>query len=301
VAPNSLRLSLTWEPVGTIMSGVETDGIVDIEPMTTVDLIRKDRKHKTQVRLVLPGSGIKGALRSRAELIARTVGAGRTDPTTADDGQPLPVIRHLFGAAARSQSGVQHGLRGAVAVPDCRSRSIVPREQWNGVVRFSPTDGPPRESPADARRRIATEYDAAVQSLNRSAQDLHFEVVDRVAVDRWTGGAAEGLLFAALEPASTTWEDITIDVDLARVPAGDPRADAIAVLLLAARDMAHGLVPLGRGTRRGWGAVRVTSVTLRAGSAIEELSGASPDVLTDVTAVPELIAAWFSRATGATS
>lgn len=80
-----------------------------------------------------------------------------------------------------------------------------------------------------------------------------------VAIDRWTGGAASGLLYSVLEPHGLEWEDIRIRVDLDRL--GSAHADfvapALALLWLVVRDLVDGAIKLGYGTNRGMGDVRI--------------------------------------------
>ena len=80
-----------------------------------------------------------------------------------------------------------------------------------------------------------------------------------VAVDRWTGGAAESLLYTVLEPHGVAWEPIRVTLDLMRLPS-EKRLPSLILLLLVVRDMAQGRVPLGFAVNRGMGAVAVDRV-----------------------------------------
>jgi hypothetical protein len=107
------------------------------------------------------------------------------------------------------------------------------------------------------------------------------EQADHVAIDRWTGGAADGRLYSVLEPHAVRWNPITIAVDLTRLgdaarsefftdgadesgapdPPHDVTADAgLALLLLVLRDLAEGWIPLGHGAYRGLGWIEVQGV-----------------------------------------
>jgi CRISPR/Cas system CSM-associated protein Csm3 (group 7 of RAMP superfamily) len=112
-------------------------------------------------------------------------------------------------------------------------------------------------------------------------------VVTHVAVDRWTGGAAENLLFSVAEPVSASWQPIQMSLDVCRASGPDddgPRA--LALLLLVLRDLADGWLALGFGGTRGRGSVRVS----RVGFAGDGLTGAWADLagrtLAEVTADP---------------
>jgi hypothetical protein len=92
-----------------------------------------------------------------------------------------------------------------------------------------------------------------------------------VAVDRWTGGAADGMLHTVLEPHGMAWEPLRLDVDLARLGEDRQPAAAITLLLYALAGLAAGTVPLGKGGTRGLGAVRVESVDIAAGEGVTAL------------------------------
>ena len=92
-----------------------------------------------------------------------------------------------------------------------------------------------------------------------------------VAIDRWTGGAAEHMLYSALEPFGLDWEPIELTVNLNRIDEAN-RSAAKALLLLILRDIAQGRIPLGYGVNRGYGSLEVESVSLKA-AAIAEFGG----------------------------
>ncbi|MDV7398814.1 hypothetical protein RZS08_45830, partial [Arthrospira platensis SPKY1] len=73
-----------------------------------------------------------------------------------------------------------------------------------------------------------------------------------VAVDRWTGGAADGMLYSVLEPIGVEWEAIGLQVDLARLNKyhEDLLQPVIALLLFVWRDFANRKIPIGYGTNR---------------------------------------------------
>ena len=83
-------------------------------------------------------------------------------------------------------------------------------------------------------------------------------VVTHVAVDRWTGGAAENLLFPVQEPVSAQWQPIRMSLEVER--ADEDGGQALALLLLVLRDLADGWLTLGFGGTRGRGSVRVSRV-----------------------------------------
>ncbi len=247
-----LTFEIDWEPVGPLMVKAEADGLaVDMLPLVG----RVDDK----LTLVLPGSSIKGALRSHAERIVRTV-RPELQPELPEkflNQVKVPLIEELFGAAgeARKKNSRQDqepcpenlepiaGLS-ALSIDDCyaKSESRMTALQWAGV------EG-------------ATNEEALRAALDRTPlkdaqQAFH------VAIDRWLGSAAEGFLYTVLEPHGVQWEPIRMKLDLARLP-NYKRNAAVACALLVLRDFVSGRLPLGFGVNRGMGAVEVKGITLK--------------------------------------
>ena len=97
-----LGINIEWQPAGPLMVKAGYEGIgVDMLPMVS--------RTEQGVRLVLPGSSIKGSLRNQAERIVRTV--RELDASRAENPRQrflnqldeLPLIRELFGSRAQSK------------------------------------------------------------------------------------------------------------------------------------------------------------------------------------------------------
>ena len=191
--------------------------------------------------LLLPGTSIRGALRSRCSRIARTVLYANNPPsqvesfTQADsDGNQAPIdiheqiakeprlVRYMFGTTE---------YRGAVRVRDCTTKDTGPSIK-----------------------------------------------VTHNAIDRWTGGVVKGLLFDEVIYPHATWNDIVIEVDTARLlqnvrtdsGIGDLSLDEClpfaraswCLLCIALAELSAGTLPLGGRTTRGYGQVEVTSLSV---------------------------------------
>ena len=191
--------------------------------------------------LLLPGTSIRGALRSRCSRIARTVLYANNPPsqvesfTQADgDGNQVPIdiheqlakeprlVRYMFGTTE---------YRGAVRVRDCTTKNTGPSVK-----------------------------------------------VTHNAIDRWTGGVVEGLLFNEVTYPHATWNDIVIEVDTARLLqnvktdsdiGGLSRDECLTfaraswcLLCIALAELSAGTLPLGGRTTRGHGQVEVTSLSV---------------------------------------
>lgn len=191
--------------------------------------------------LLLPGTSIRGALRSRCSRIARTVLYADNPPsqvesfTQADsDDHQVPIdvheqlakeprlVRYMFGTTK---------YRGAVRVRDCTTKNPGPSIK-----------------------------------------------VTHNAIDRWTGGVVERLLFNEVIYPHATWNDIVIEVDTARLlqnvrtdsGIGDLSLDEClpfaraswCLLCIALAELSAGTLPLGGRTTRGHGQVEVTSLSV---------------------------------------
>lgn len=191
--------------------------------------------------LLIPGTSIRGALRSRCSRIARTVLYANNPPsqvesfTQADsDGNQVPIdiheqlakeprlVRYMFGTTE---------YRGAVRVRDCTTKDTGPSV-----------------------------------------------TVTHNAIDRWTGGVVEGLLFNEVIYPHATWNDIVIEVDTARLLQNVKTESGIGglsldeclpfaraswcLLCIALAELSAGTLPLGGKTTRGLGQVEVTSLSV---------------------------------------
>lgn len=236
IRPTQVRIS--WNsPTGVFVHDPQSDDGNTQHPLR----VKTAGKSTTDsaAPLLIPGTSIRGALRSRCSRIARTVLYADNPPspvesfTQADsDGNQVPIdiheqlakeprlVRYMFGTTE---------YRGAVRVRDCTTKDTGPSV-----------------------------------------------TVTHNAIDRWTGGVVEGLLFKEVTYPHATWNDIVIEVDTARLlqnvktESGSgglsldeclPFARASWCLLcIALAELSAGTLPLGGRTTRGHGQVEVTSL-----------------------------------------
>lgn len=234
--PTTVRIG--WNsPTGVFVHDPQADNGNTQYPLRakTAD---KNRENST-APLLLPGTSIRGALRSRCSRIARTVLYADNPPsqgesfTQADsDGNQVPIdvheqlakeprlVRYMFGTTE---------YRGAVRVRDCTTKNTGPSV-----------------------------------------------TVTHNAIDRWTGGAVEGLLFEEVIYLHATWNDIVIEVDTARLLQNVKTDSDIGglsldeclpfaraswcLLCIALAELSAGTLPLGGRTTRGHGQIEVTSL-----------------------------------------
>src|SRR5262249_31650093 len=176
----------------------------------------------------------------------------------------LPLIDDLFGLRGLSDEDERHHWNGqiptegplhglsALSADDCYGRTSLSRERWVAV-------------------QGATDTDQLRQAL-RGADLQPWSQAYHVAVDRWTGAAAESMLYTVLEPHQAKWEPLELEVDLGRLRDTE-RLPAVALLLLVLRDLAQARFPLGFATHRGMGAVEVRSVTITPQNADAPMDG----------------------------
>lgn len=172
----------------------------------------------------VPAKSLRGALRSRAEMILRTL--------------DLPCADHPGDIKAVSTKGkevddvtklIREGDGEDVPPPDLAAK-LFGLGGWRAPVhvpRFTAT-----KTVADHRQEF-------------------------VAIDRFTGGAAEHLKFNA-ELAGMTALTGSLTVDLTRLKKVDPQGASLGLLALVLRDLAEGDIPLGSGSAKGQGFCNAT-------------------------------------------
>ena len=238
IRPTQVRIS--WNsPTGVFVHDPQSDDGNTQHPLRA-KTAGKSTKDST-APLLIPGTSIRGALRSRCSRIARTVLYADNPPspvesfTQADsDGNQVPIdiheqlakeprlVRYMFGTTE---------YRGAVRVRDCTTKDTGPSV-----------------------------------------------TVTHNAIDRWTGGVVEGLLFNEVTYPHATWNDIVIEVDTARLLqnvktdsdiGGLSRDECLTfaraswcLLCIALAELSAGTLPLGGRTTRGHGQVEVTSLSV---------------------------------------
>ena len=134
------------------------------------EALRDRRNEYDSSSLLLPGSSIRGALRSRCSRIARTVMANMEDIP-----DPVPVIE---------EDGVtSKGIHRQIELEPNLVRYMFGTSQFRGAIRV---------------------HDCETSKIGEPIQITHN------AIDRWTGGVADGALFSELFYPNAMWEDIII-------------------------------------------------------------------------------------------
>jgi CRISPR/Cas system CSM-associated protein Csm3 (group 7 of RAMP superfamily) len=250
-APDQLSIDIAWRPLTPVMSASPGRGTsVDIWPLVTVT----GSAEEAELRLVLPGTSIRGALRTRAEYVMRSL-LDIDAPCEFQHQIEVPLVENLFGS---SQS------RGWLAIDDVMSDPIASaqktaasaadarlRTEWEDIVAAS---YPVTERLSQVRQ--------AVQNLDPGTSTSVLIPTAHVAIDRWTGGAADGALYSVLEPHGLEWDPIILRLDGHR-PSAAEFTTGLTLLLIVLDDLHKGLIPLGFGTHRGLGSIEVQSIESR--------------------------------------
>lgn len=229
--------------------------------------------------VALPARSVRGVLRSQVERIARTLAPRanvKPGPLVDDSGSPAQsLVAALFGGV---------GGRTALSV----DTFIDPH--------------PAEEIIVEDEAITSFEYPALPPGKTTLWQR------EFVAVDRFTGGAAEQLKFncrAAWKPQlkgtlSIDLDDLNERCKAIRKKSGQDLspAAALGLFLLALRDLNEGDLSFGMGAAKGWGraedALLRASVDDNVATSLEELAGGAPSGLPRPTGAFQLFDdAWF--------
>ncbi len=267
-APENLNVEITWTPRDPVMVKAEGDGIA-------IDMLPLVSQVDSDVWFVIPGSSIKGVLRAHAERIVRTVCQVdiAKEEIEFDEQIQVSLVEVLFGSAeknsGKSKNGKpkSNGQIGMISIDDCYAKISMSATDWAKV-----------ENATSMEKDLKPHLKAALGGKGDPYKTL--QPAMHVAVDRWTGGAADGMLYSVLEPIGVVWDAIGLQVDLARLRKyhEDLVQPAIALLLLVLRDFANRKIPIGYGTNRGMGTVAVTDMKLNASGTLDDLPGLEGEI-----------------------
>lgn len=280
-SPAKIEIEIHWKPSNPVMVKAEGDGIaVDILPLVS--------GFNGGITFVLPGSSIKGAFRTQAERILRTVTQQETlridnnESQSFNDQIDIELVQTIFGSPAQfaPDQEQQLGYLGALSVDDCFAK--IPLNKWSDV-----------ENSTDEKSLREALND---NNLNQTQQVFH------VAIDRWTGGAADSFLYTVLEPMGFNWFPLNLSLDLRRLKkCSDPviifafpiliesglyrlaslllqnqlkrkKYQCLTLLLLTLRDLMNERIPLGFGTNRGMGAIKIEKISFQGLGELKDLN-----------------------------
>ena len=255
-SPQQLKLFLKCQPVAPVMQRHEAEG-------TAVDMLPAVAVEGDERKPFLSGTGIKGAFRAQSARILRTV-LGCEDA----DEDSLDLVGALYGTAKKAERKDEKPKKAPQSSPDAPDY----REPGQGAVSFDDCRMDRPLSLDDWRRLLTLDTSSSTERLahfRKKAKNTKwkgFRPAAHVAIDRWTGGAANKFLFSRLEPELVALE-LTATIDFERIaPQGKEelvlfRRAAFALFLLTLRDFVRGRIPLGYGVNRGLGDLDLTEAT----------------------------------------
>lgn len=238
IRPTQVRIS--WNsPTGVFVHDPQSDDGNTQHPLR-VKTAGKSTKDST-APLLTPGTSIRGALRARCSRIARTVLYAKSGP---------PEEKSFVAADEK-------GNHRPIDIHEQLARDP-------NLVRYM---------------FGTTEYRGAIRIKDCTTTELgSYLKVTHNAIDRWTGGVVEGLLFNEVIYPHATWNDIVIEVDTARLLQNVKTESGIGglsldeclpfaraswcLLCIALAELSASTLPLGGRTTRGHGQVEVTSISV---------------------------------------
>ena len=216
--------------------------------------------------LLLPASSIKGALRSRAEWIVRTVAGVDAGSELS---QQVPLVDFLFGAGGSADSGAR---RGALRFTDCVADLGMTYEQWREIEDIDRGSIGATGDESTANDPLAM-IRSKLEAYRQKGRPPLLTPRAFTAIDRWTGGVSGSRLYSVLEPGDVEWSPIRITLDERLVPS-DVRLACNALLLLLLDDLCFGEFGFGGRTTRGYGSIEITGWDA---TGFATLTGSSPE------------------------
>lgn len=238
IRPTQVRISW-YSPTGVFVHDPQSDDGNTQHPLR-VKTAGKSTKDST-APLLIPGTSIRGALRARCSRIARTVLYAKSGPTEEKS----------FVAADEKGNHRPIDIHEQLARDPNLVRYMFGTTEYRGAIRIKDC--------------ITTELGSYLK-------------VTHNAIDRWTGGVVEGLLFNEVIYPHATWNDIVIEVDTARLLQNVKTESGIGglsldeclpfaraswcLLCIALAELSASTLSLGGRTTRGHGQVEVTSISV---------------------------------------
>ena len=238
IRPTQVRISW-YSPTGVFVHDPQSDDGNTQHPLR-VKTAGKSTKDST-APLLIPGTSIRGALRARCSRIARTVLYAKSGPPEEKS----------FVAADEKGNHRPIDIHEQLARNPNLVRYMFGTTEYRGAIRIKDC--------------ITTELGSYLK-------------VTHNAIDRWTGGVVEGLLFNEVIYPHATWNDIVIEVDTARLLQNVKTESGIGglsldeclpfaraswcLLCIALAELSASTLSLGGRTTRGHGQVEVTSISV---------------------------------------
>jgi CRISPR/Cas system CSM-associated protein Csm3 (group 7 of RAMP superfamily) len=265
-------LRIEFESVGSVFTKASIAG-------TIVDVIPRVEPRNGKAALILPATSIRGVLRSESERIVRTLLGASVDPLLPHHQQTdVPLVNEMYGASPQTGDGalgddevVSTSTIGKANLTITSAYSdLCAWPDWEEVLRVALQ----KKSNSESDRANAEE------SLSKATQSVPLQFTHHVALDRWTGAAADKMLYTVLEPTGGGWSGLTIEIDHTRL--GQNKFAALALLIHTLQSLHSGAIGFGWGTTKGHGTVRLKKVSIRSEESTIELTQLSDWLWDDV-------------------
>ncbi len=197
---------------------------------------------------VLPGSSLRGVLRFHAERLARTL-------TTLEAWKSENQTQFFLERCPACDPNVHDSNQASESESKEKKKKPLPLESCDSVLRKNGVPGTEIVGPEDLCLACRL-FGSTRRGSRLIVEDASFKgdrpilkMLDFLAIDRFTGGGAEGLKFDALalwKPAFTL-----------RIHLENPERWELGWLALVLRDLAEGWLQVGFGASKGFGWVRL--------------------------------------------
>lgn len=250
--PATVTMEIDWRPESSVMIKTETAGIA-IEMLPLVG-----GTGDNTVAPVVPGSSVKGSIRSRMEMLVRTV---LKRPTSNNDDFEkqieLPLVSEVFGV--RRGSSYKWAGAGALTVDDCYA---VFGDGGESGGEGAAVDSSGLDSSDWLDLVSAADDEDVLAALRKMGLDS-WQLAYGTAIDRWLGNAADKALFTMLEARRQAWSPLRLTLELDRLNKDEvPHEVAVALMLMVARDLEDKLITIGFGGNQEMGLVCVDKVRM---------------------------------------
>lgn len=277
---NNTIIHIDFDSVGAVFTKASIVG-------TIVDVIPRIEKKNGEASLIIPATSIRGVLRSEGERIIRTMlGESVNSNSPHFEQTQLPLVNAMYGASPQNlldtdiiTSGVDSETVGRASLSISSAfASLGPIADWENVLKIATTK----------KKTSETERTEIEESLVRACSQLPLAFTHHVAIDRWTGSAADKMLYTVLEPLTGEWKGLVVEFDDSRLR--QQREPALALLIHSLQSLHSGAIGLGWGTTRGHGTVRISRIRIQNNETRIDISNLSDWIWDDLhTAAPSFI------------
>ena len=211
-------------------------------------------------RFLLPGSSIRGVLRSHGEKIARTVAAHAVNELCKTPEEKLATFKTRCPACDPQQNKPQQPLVScqSLAIHYAGETNEKEKDKTNGELGYDSERVPIGKFCPACQLFGSTYYGSRLRIEDAySERNHHVHAQDFLKIDRFTGGGLDRAKFDAI----TAWEpEFAV-----RLYLENPADTELAWLTLILRDLRDGMLNIGFGGAKGFGRATFEEATIQIG------------------------------------